>query len=353
MTQTPRRLSHGSGPVGGVEVVPLTAPGRGGVAVVALRGPDRHELAERLLRSPVARGAAAPRRATLWVDGSPADQILVLERGEQIELHLHGAPALLAGLQRAVGGWAAPVQHPARRLAAHAVSDAQLALALEQQGVDWAAFVAGLRELPRGAARSQALAAAAARSRGARALAEPQRLVLCGVRNAGKSTLMNRLLFDERVLAGPEAGLTRDPVRECTALAGYPYEIVDTAGEAAVGASELEQRAIDLGRRERAGALCVGVVDGSVGVGPLERWFDQAASVALWVRNKSDLPQAPWPEDLAPRIDLSCLDSTAAPRVRAALGEALRAVRGLPAAGPAARRRPLDGHQWSQLDDLM
>lgn len=41
----------------------------------------------------------------------------------------------------------------------------------------------------------------------------PLQLAIVGKPNVGKSTLLNALLEEERVLVGPEAGLTRDAVR--------------------------------------------------------------------------------------------------------------------------------------------
>jgi tRNA U34 5-carboxymethylaminomethyl modifying GTPase MnmE/TrmE len=332
-------------------VVPLTAPGAGGIAVVALCGPGRFELARRLLGRAAPREPGSLQRATLWLDGEPADAILALALDHRIELHLHGSPALLGALERAVGGFASPSGDPARRLAATALGDAQLALALEQQsGPRWADFLAELRMLPP-AQRTTAVAAARRRSAVAAALVRPQRLVLCGARNAGKSTLMNRLLFDDRVLAGAEPGLTRDPVREHTVLAGYPYQIVDTAGEAhAPDTSELERRAIELGRRERRGSLTLAVVDGSVGPGPVEAALAAETPVDLWIRNKSDLPRAPWPEHLHPSVTCSALDPAEAPSLRTLLGETLRSLRGLPPAGPVGGLAALDAAQHAALD---
>src|SRR5690606_522072 len=108
------------------------------------------------------------------------------------------------------------------------------ALGLEQARWSFDDWLRALRSLPL-QARAAELRAALDRSTAALALATPCRVVLCGVQNAGKSTLMNRLLFQERVLTGPTAGLTRDPVREPVVLAGYPYLLVDTAGEGRVG----------------------------------------------------------------------------------------------------------------------
>ncbi|MGD0105414.1 MAG: ribosome biogenesis GTPase Der [Rhodopila sp.] len=59
----------------------------------------------------------------------------------------------------------------------------------------------------------------------------PLKLAIVGRPNAGKSTLINRLLGEERMITGPEPGLTRDAV--ATILAddqGRAIELVDTAG---------------------------------------------------------------------------------------------------------------------------
>jgi GTP-binding protein len=57
------------------------------------------------------------------------------------------------------------------------------------------------------------------------------RLAIVGRPNAGKSTLVNRLLGEERMLTGPEPGITRDAVAVRLHDAdGTPIELVDTAG---------------------------------------------------------------------------------------------------------------------------
>ena len=58
----------------------------------------------------------------------------------------------------------------------------------------------------------------------------PLRLAIVGRPNAGKSTLLNRLLGEDRMITGPEPGLTRDAVSVLLADAGGPIELVDTAG---------------------------------------------------------------------------------------------------------------------------
>ncbi len=59
----------------------------------------------------------------------------------------------------------------------------------------------------------------------------PLHFAIVGRPNAGKSTLMNHLLGAERVITGPEPGLTRDSIAEdFTAPDGKLYRLVDTAG---------------------------------------------------------------------------------------------------------------------------
>ncbi len=61
-------------------------------------------------------------------------------------------------------------------------------------------------------------------------VARPLKLAIIGRPNAGKSTLLNRLLGEERMITGPEPGLTRDAVAARIADAGGEIELVDTAG---------------------------------------------------------------------------------------------------------------------------
>lgn len=58
----------------------------------------------------------------------------------------------------------------------------------------------------------------------------PLKLAIVGRPNAGKSTLINRLLGEERLLTGPEAGITRDSIRIPWVHRGRAVELIDTAG---------------------------------------------------------------------------------------------------------------------------
>jgi len=58
----------------------------------------------------------------------------------------------------------------------------------------------------------------------------PLLLAIVGRPNVGKSTLLNRLVGEERVLTGPEAGITRDAIRVEWNWKGHDVRLVDTAG---------------------------------------------------------------------------------------------------------------------------
>ena len=58
----------------------------------------------------------------------------------------------------------------------------------------------------------------------------PLQVAVVGRPNAGKSTLINRILGEDRLLTGPEAGITRDAISLQIDWSGVPMRIFDTAG---------------------------------------------------------------------------------------------------------------------------
>jgi len=58
----------------------------------------------------------------------------------------------------------------------------------------------------------------------------PVKIAIVGRPNAGKSTLVNRLIGEDRMLTGPEAGITRDSISIDWEWQGRPVRLVDTAG---------------------------------------------------------------------------------------------------------------------------
>ena len=61
-------------------------------------------------------------------------------------------------------------------------------------------------------------------------LAKPLQIAVIGRPNAGKSTLINKILGEERMLTGPEPGITRDAISIKADWLGTPIRIFDTAG---------------------------------------------------------------------------------------------------------------------------
>ena len=59
---------------------------------------------------------------------------------------------------------------------------------------------------------------------------KPMRIAVIGRPNAGKSTLINALIGEERLLTGPEAGITRDSISVDWDWRGRRIKLFDTAG---------------------------------------------------------------------------------------------------------------------------
>jgi small GTP-binding protein len=303
-----------------------------------------------MLRSPdgdsiTTRPGGPPRRALLHVDGVIVDEVIVVDRVGGMEIHTHGSPAVLAALERKATISDSEPASPAERLLRGAMSREQLELALEQMLHDWPSFCRDLRGLEPDRRRELA-AAAHERSRVALAHVVAQRVVLVGAQNAGKSSLFNRMLFRERVLTGPEPGLTRDPVAEQTVLDGYPYLLVDTAGEGPT-TTPADLEAVHRGREERRDSLLVLVVDGATGPSAQDRALARTATAVI--HNKSDLPPVTWPANIPCDAVLSCRADDPA-RIRDTLGRLLRLRRSLPPAGPVGGAAALSPGQLDELE---
>jgi tRNA modification GTPase len=122
---------------------------------------------------------------------------------------------------------------------------------------------------------------------------ERAEVVLLGRVNAGKSSLFNALLGEERALVDTGAGTTRDVIEAELDLEGVAVRLVDTAGERLDGgaAERVEQRGLELARKRRGRAdATVLVIDGEIGFGEGERqlWTELASQPSLVVWNKRD-----------------------------------------------------------------
>jgi GTP-binding protein len=122
------------------------------------------------------------------------------------------------------------------------------------------------------------------------------RLAIVGRPNVGKSSLLNRLIGEERVIVSPVAGTTRDAVDTVLEAEGHSFRLVDTAGIRRKGKTEAmaEKLSVVMARRslERADVAVV-VIDASEGVTALDAniagyALDAGCSIILAV-NKWDL----------------------------------------------------------------
>lgn len=103
-------------------------------------------------------------------------------------------------------------------------------------------------------------------------------VAIVGRPNAGKSTLLNALLRDDRAIVSDIAGTTRDVIEERMTLSGVIYRFIDTAG-IRVTDDKLESMGIERTMRAIDGAdVILMVLDGSDCIDEL---FQQVASIVL------------------------------------------------------------------------
>ena len=118
------------------------------------------------------------------------------------------------------------------------------------------------------------------------------RVAIVGRPNVGKSSLLNRLLEQDRAIVTPIAGTTRDTVEEVANIQGIPFVLVDTAGLTETS-DPVEHLGIERSRQAMAGAdLVILVLDSSQ---PLTEEDAELigrvnGTSAVTVANKSDLP---------------------------------------------------------------
>jgi tRNA modification GTPase len=329
-----------------------TAPGRGGIGVVRISGRELLPFAAALTGK--APDSIQPRRAAiadfLAGDGIAIDRGILLHfaaphsfTGEDVlELQGHGGPVvmqlLLARCVELGARLAAPGEFTRRAFLndkldlaqAEAVADlieastAQAARsALRSLSGEFSQAVHGivarltelrmlieatldfpeeeidaeqlLRDIDAAARLSQLradIAALQGRARQGAMLRTGLHVVLAGLPNVGKSSLLNRLAGEERAIVTEIAGTTRDALRETIHVEGIPLHVIDTAGlretEDAVEKIGIERTWQEIARAD----VVLQIVDARAGVTPADHAIAVRLPVGIErivVENKCDL----------------------------------------------------------------
>jgi len=167
--------------------------------------------------------------------------------------------------------------------------------------------------------------------------AKPIQIAIVGRPNAGKSTLVNRLIGEERMLTGPEAGITRDAIAVDWSWRGHFFRLVDTAGlrRKAKVVGKLEQLSVgDALRAIRFAEIVVLVMDATA---PLEKQDRQLANLVEAEGRALVLALNKWDLVPNPRARLKELNAD--------LEETLAQLRGVPMVPISA----LTGHGLDRL----
>jgi tRNA modification GTPase len=116
---------------------------------------------------------------------------------------------------------------------------------------------------------------------------------IIGRPNAGKSSLLNRLLGHDRAIVSPVPGTTRDTIEETANIRGLPVIFIDTAGLRDAG-DEIEMEGIRRSRKslERA-EFVIHLMDGSQPLTGAEQMYleEFKGKKRILVINKCDLPE--------------------------------------------------------------
>ena len=168
--------------------------------------------------------------------------------------------------------------------------------------------------------------------------AKPLGVAIIGQPNAGKSTLVNRLIGEERMLTGPEAGITRDAIAVDWEWRGRAFRLVDTAGirRKAKVVGKLEKLSVaDALRAIRFAEVVVLLMDATE---PLEKQDLQLADLVASEGRALVLALNKWDLVAEPQARLR--------EIRADLDETLAQVRGVPMI-------PISAKSGRGLDELM
>ncbi len=176
-------------------------------------------------------------------------------------------------------------------------------------------------------------------------------VVVAGRPNAGKSSLFNLIVREERAIVSPEPGTTRDWLEVWVELSGYALRLVDTAGlRQALGEIEAEgvRRSLDLSARAD---IVLYMVDGRKGLSKEDEAYLERYSYAIKLWNKIDLEECPEPP--AGWLGLSAKKGAGLPELEAAVLGRLAMLSGGGAASQKETLRLANARQKTLLDHCL
>ena len=301
----------------------LTPLGRGAVATIGVRGSGAAALVGRRFTPAAGKPLDAfPVGRVLFGrfrTAATAEEELVvgLIAVNELEIHCHGGLTAVAAVREALVAegcivldheqWANeseadPLAAAALVALSHARTERTAAILLDQyRGALRTELIAVEQRLRQGqlpAARER-LRQLLSRGEPGLHLTQPWKIVLAGLPNAGKSSLLNAIVGFERAIVFAEPGTTRDVLTATTALEGWPFELADTAGLREPG-DPLEAEGVSRARSQAAAADLVLLVADTTAEWDqtLHRELATSARRLLMVHNKCDL--APPPSDGRP-----------------------------------------------------
>lgn len=159
---------------------------------------------------------------------------------------------------------------------------------------------------------------------GGRAIKEGIPVAIVGPANVGKSSLLNRLLDDDRAIVSDIPGTTRDTVEETLHIGDYLFRFIDTAGIRATD-DPVEQLGITRSLHARARArilLSLSTTPPSSAPWPEQSEGSPSAPITIHIINKTDLtPATPIP---AGAIGISAKTGAGIDHLRTLLTDAAR-----------------------------
>ena len=247
-------------------------------------------IVERLVRAIVELGAriAEPGEFT---ERAVLNGKLDLVQAESIADLINARTALqakvsLANLDGALSRTAAAI----RDTLLHVIARLEAALDFSEEGYDFIARSEAAEKVRDAVADTERLAATFRRGR---ATTEGLTAVILGRPNAGKSTLLNRLVGSERAIVTAIPGTTRDIVRETIEIGGLPVTIADTAG-LRQSSDVVESIGVQRAREAAASAdIILYLVDASAGLSAADRAELAQLREPLVIFTKTDLAPAP------------------------------------------------------------